>query len=441
VTAPSAPASRWGIAAAAVAIHLCVGSIYAWSVFNVPVEAAVPTFPKGASAYTFSIAIALLGMSAAVGGRWIERAGPRTAARLAALCFATGLVLGGVGVRTGTLWLLYGGVGVVGGVGLGLAYVAPVSTLVKWFPDRRGVATGLAVLGFGGGSLVAAPLAAFGIARVGVPVTLWGLAALYGTVMLLAAQVLRVPPDGWLPEGWIPSPARAQALRQPAMSLRDALRTPQFWLLWVMLAVNVSAGIALLAQGSPLMQDLFGRTPAQAAAFLGVLALANAAGRLGWASLSDLVGRRAVFATFFAVQAVLFWQLATVGATGAWGAFQVMTLVIFTMYGGGFATVPAFLADLFGARHVGAIHGALLTAWSAAGVAGPLVITRVRQARAQLLPPDTPSGAGRLPLYEPTFQAMALALLCGLVAALAVRPVRRGAHVLDAGAVSEGRTG
>lgn len=421
-------AARWTIAPAAVAIHLCVGSIYAWSVFNRPIEASAPAFPKGAAAYTFSIAIALLGASAAVGGRWLERAGPRAAARLAAACFAGGLALGGLGVASARLWLLYLGVGVVGGIGLGLAYVSPVSALVKWFPDRRGLATGLAVLGFGGGSLIAAPLANALIERVGVPATLWTLAAAYGSVMLAAAQRLVPPPDGWMPPGWRPPPHRAAQLALPAMTVGAALRTRQFWLLWGMLFVNISAGIALLAQGSPLMQDLFGRTPAQAAAFLGVLALANAGGRLAWASLSDVAGRRAVFLAFFAVQAALFVLLPRVGAGGTWWAFQAMTLVVFSMYGGGFATIPAYLADLFGARNVGAIHGALLTAWSAAGVVGPLVITRVREARLAALP----DGAPRLPLYAPTFTAIAAALAVGFVATLAVQPVARPVTVLDA---------
>jgi nitrate/nitrite transporter NarK len=237
----------------------------------------------------------------------------------------------------------------------------------------------------------------------------------------VAAQRLAPPPDGWSPAGWTPPPHRAALLAQPALAVGEALRTPQFWLLWGMLFVNITAGIALLAQGSPLMQDLFGRTPAQAAAFLGVLALANAAGRLGWATLSDLVGRRTVFGVFFAVQAGLFALLPAVGARGTWWAFQGMTLVIFSMYGGGFATIPALLADLFGARHVGAIHGALLTAWSAAGVVGPLVITRVREARLAALP----DGAPRLPLYAPTFTTLAVLLVAGFAATVAVRPVPR----------------
>ncbi|MDX2184524.1 MAG: OFA family MFS transporter [Gemmatimonadaceae bacterium] len=409
--------NRWRMPPAAVAIHLSVGSIYAWSVFNKPIEAAVPAFPRGAAAYTFSIAIALLGLSAAFGGRWLERVGPRLAARVAAVCFASGLALGGVAVSTQTLWLLYVGVGGIGGIGLGLAYVAPVSALVKWFPDRRGMATGLAVLGFGGGSLIAAPVANALMAQLGVAPTLWVLAAVYGSVMLVAAQFLAPPPDGWIPEAWTPTPDRAAALAAPSMDVAAAIRTPQFWLLWWMLFVNIAAGIAVLSQGSPLMQDVFGRTPAQAAAFLGVIAIANAVGRLGWASLSDVLGRRTVFLTFFAVQSVLFALLPSLGARAEWRLFQVAALVIFTMYGGGFATIPAYLADLFGARNVGAIHGAILTAWSAAGVAGPLVITRIRESRLAALPP----GASRVSLYAPTFTAMAVLLATGFLAALASR--------------------
>jgi nitrate/nitrite transporter NarK len=307
---------------------------------------------------------------------------------------------------------------VIGGIGLGLAYVSPVSALVKWFPDRRGMATGLAVLGFGGGSLIAAPLMQALIAAVGVPRTLMTLGIAYGGVMLVAAQLLAAPPAGWSPSGWVPDPRRALLLATPELTVGEAVRTPQFWLLWVMLFVNITSGIAILAQGSPMMQDLFARTPAQAAAFLSVIALSNAAGRLAWASLSDVVGRRAVFLAFFAVQAVLFWALPSIAAAGRWGLFQAATLVIFSMYGGGFATIPAYLADLFGARNVGAVHGAILTAWSAAGVAGPLVITRVRTTRLAGLA----EGADRLVLYAPTLRAISGLLLVGLGAALLLRP-------------------
>ncbi len=413
--------SRWRIPPAAIAIHLCVGSVYAWSVFNKPIEVSQPAFPKGASAYTFSIAIALLGLSAAFGGRWLERTGPRRAATLAACCFGGGMLLAAVGVAQGLLPLLYLGYGVVGGVGLGLAYISPVSALVKWFPDRRGMATGMAVLGFGGGSLVAAPLMNALIARHGVPVTLATLGIAYGAIMLVAARGLAVPPPGWAPAGFDPA-TRPVAVR-PLLGDLDvgaAIRTREFALLWVMLFVNITAGIAILAQGSPLMQDLFGRSAAEAAAFLGVIALCNAAGRLGWAALSDVIGRRTVFLLFFAVQALLFACIPYFARTGAWTLFQVAALVIFSMYGGGFATVPAFLADLYGARNVGAVHGVILTAWSAAGVAGPLVITRIRESRLATLAPE----ASKVALYEPTLLAIAALLLVGLVATLAIRTRR-----------------
>lgn len=411
--------SRWTIPPAAVAIHLCVGSVYAWSVFNKPVEALHADWPRGAAAYTFSIAIALLGLSAAFGGTWLERHGPRKAATVAALLFGGGLALGGLGVLQGWLWLLYLGYGVIGGAGLGLAYVAPVSALIKWFPDRRGLATGMAVLGFGGGALIAAPLKERLIAAHGVGTTLLLLGAAYGVIMLLAARVLRRPEPGWAPAGWqAPGAAAAADLTMPM-----AVRTRQFWLLWGMLFINITAGIAILAQASPMMQDMFARTPEQAATMLSVIAGFNAFGRIFWSTLSDWLGRRGVFLLFFAVQAGLFAAIPALGAGGHWGLFQVAVVVIFSMYGGGFATIPAFLADMFGARNVGAVHGVILTAWSAAGVAGPILITRMREAKLASLPP----GGSLVPIYDLTLYLMSALLLVGFALAVAVRPlVARG---------------
>ncbi len=411
-TAPS----RWTIPPAAVAIHLCVGSVYAWSVFNKPVEALHPGWPKGAAAYTFSIAIALLGLSAAFGGTWLERHGPRRAATVAALLFGCGLTLGGLGVKLGWLWLLYGGYGVIGGAGLGLAYVSPVSALVKGFPDRRRVAAGEAGVGFGGGALIAAPVTERLIAAYGVSDALLVLGAVYGVIMLIAAQVLRRPAPGWTPTGWSP-PASAAAA--PDLTMPMAVRTRQFWLLWGMLFINVTAGISILAQASPMMQDMFRRTPEQAAAMLSVIAGFNAFGRIFWATLSDWLGRRAVFMLFFAAQAGLFAAIPGLAAGGQWGLFQVAVVVIFTMYGGGFATIPAFLADMFGARNVGAVHGVILTAWSAAGVAGPILITRVREANLAALPP----GGSLVPIYDLTMYLMSGLLGVGLLLAIAVRPL------------------
>lgn len=407
--------SRWTIPPAAVAIHLCVGSVYAWSVFNKPVEALHPHWPRGAAAYTFSIAIALLGLSAAFGGTWLERHGPRKAATVAALLFGGGLMLGGLGVAQGWLWLLYLGYGVVGGAGLGLAYVAPVSALIKWFPDRRGLATGMAVLGFGGGALIAAPLKERLITLYGVGEALLMLGVGYGVIMLLAARVLRRPEPGWAPAGWqAPGVAVAADLTMPM-----AVRTRQFWLLWGMLFINITAGISILAQASPMMQDMFARTPEQAAAMLSVIAGFNAFGRIFWSTLSDWLGRRSVFLLFFVVQAGLFAAIPMLGAGGHWGLFQIAVVVIFTMYGGGFATIPAFLADMFGARNVGAVHGVILTAWSAAGVAGPILITRIREANLAALPP----GGSLVPIYDLTLYLMSALLVVGFALAVAVRPL------------------
>jgi MFS family permease len=408
--------SRWSVPPAAVAIHLCVGSVYAWSVFNKPVEALHPAWPRGAAAYTFSIAIAMLGLSASFGGTWLERHGPRRAATVAACLFGGGLLIGALGVELGWLWLLLVGYGVVGGAGLGMAYVSPVSALIKWFPDRRGLATGMAVLGFGGGALIAAPLAERLIGAHGVAATLAILGAVYLAVMLVAARALDRPPAGWAPAGYA-APAAAPA----ELTMPMAVRTRQFWLLWGMLFINITAGISILAQASPMMQDMFARTPEQAAATLSVIAGFNAFGRIFWATLSDWLGRRAVFMLFFAAQALLFAAIPTLGADGRWGLFQAAVVVIFTMYGGGFATIPAFLADMFGARNVGAVHGVILTAWSAAGVAGPILITRIREHNVAALPP----GSSLVHIYDLTMYLIAGLLCVGLALAAAVRPLRR----------------
>ncbi|MCB9749473.1 MAG: OFA family MFS transporter [Myxococcales bacterium] len=410
--------NRWLIPPAAVAIHLCVGSVYAWSVFNKPIAALHPAWTS-VSAYTFSIAIALLGISAAFGGTWLERHGPKRAATLAALLFGGGMAVGGLGVGTGQLWLLYLGYGVIGGVGLGLAYISPVSALVKWFPDRRGMATGMAVLGFGGGAVIAAPVMRWLIDSSGVPATLYTLGGVYAVVMLLAARALRRPPEGWTPEGWTPPAVGAGSRAEPDLTLGKAVRTRQFWLLWFMLFINISAGISILSQGSPLMQDVFGRTPEQAAVMLSVIGGFNAGGRFFWATISDYIGRRAVFLIFFAAQALLFVLIPQFGASGSWLLFQIAVVTIFSMYGGGFATIPAFLADLFGARNVGAVHGVILLAWSAAGIAGPILITRTRELAIAALP----EGASRVHVYDTTLYIMAGVLVLGFVLGWRVRPL------------------
>lgn len=425
----SASDRRWLVPVGAVLVHLAIGSVYAWSTFNRPVQALFPDAPWWLRPpyTTFTTALAILGLSAALLGPWVERRGPRVAARAAALAFGSGLLLGGLGLALVNPWLVWLGLGVVGGLGCGLGYIAPVSTLVRWFPDRRGMATGLAIMGFGGGAFVAGYLNVALIARVGIATAVMLLGACYLVLMLVGAQLLRRPPDGWVPpRAGAPRSTTAPAVTQsppPAvapigLTRNEAIRTPQFALLWAMLGINVTAGIGILAQASPMMQDLFGRSPAEAAAVVSLISLFNAGGRFVWASASDWIGRRTTYLCFFALQVVLFLAIPRLAAAGAWWPFQLTLFVIFTMYGGGFATIPAYLADVFGTRFVGAIHGAVLTAWSAAAVAGPLLITELSaQARAA-------AGGDASRAYDGPLQLLAALLAVGFVLTLFVRPVR-----------------
>lgn len=406
---------RWTIPLGAVLVHLGIGSVYAWSTLNRPIMAAMPSLPWWASPpyTTFTSALVLLGLSAASWGPWVERRGARPAARLAALCFATGLTVGGVGLLLRQPLLLFLGMGILCGIGCGIGYIAPVSTLVKWFPDRRGMATGFAIMGFGGGAFVAGYANAFLIERVGVARALFVLAAVYCVVMLTGAQLLRAAP--------VAPGSESETRATEGLTRREALRTPQFALLWGMLCINVTAGIGILAQASPMMQDLFGRTPAQAAGVVAIISVFNATGRLFWSSVSDLFGRRNTYLTFFAAQVVLFLLIPMMAKQGAWWPFLLCLLAVFTMYGGGFATIPAFLADLFGTANVGAIHGALLTAWSVAAVLGPVIITELSErAKAALTP-----GMSRVAIYDQPLQLLAGLLAVGFVLTLLVKPLRR----------------
>lgn len=410
--------SRWTIPLGAILVHLGIGSVYAWSTLNRPIIAAMPAQPWWASPpyTTFTSALVLLGLSAALFGPWVERRGARTAARTAACCFAAGLALGGLGLITRQPLLLFLGLGILCGIGCGIGYIAPVSTLVKWFPERRGMATGFAIMGFGGGAFLAGYANAFLIERLGVATTLLVLSAVYLLLMLAGAQLLRPAPEA-PPSATTPA-AATRAVQ--GLTRGEAVRTPQFWLLWGILCVNVTAGIGILAQASPMMQDLFGKTPKDAAAIVAVISLFNAGGRLLWSSASDLLGRRTTYLLFFATQFALFLAIPRFAQGGAWWPFLACLLTVFTMYGGGFATIPAFLADLFGARHVGAIHGTLLTAWSVAAVLGPVIITELSErARAALAP-----GAPRVHIYDQPLMLLAGLLAVGLLLTLAVKPLR-----------------
>jgi len=415
--------NRWLIPVGAVAVHICIGSVYAWSTFNRPIHALFPNDPWWFSPpyTTFTMALLLLGLSAAFGGPWVERRGPRVAATTAAVFFGTGLVIGGIGLALKQSVLVFLGMGVIGGIGCGLGYISPVSTLVKWFPDRRGMATGMAIMGFGGGAFLAGYLNVFLIGKLGVARTVIALGVIYLIVMLMGARILRRPPEGWRPEGWVAPVKTGRMITDLSRTRNQALGRVQFYLLWGILFINVTAGIGILAQASPMMQDLFQKTPLEAAAVVSLISIFNAGGRLFWASCSDFIGRRNTYLVFFTVQFVLFLFIPGLAAQGNWGLFEASLFVVFTMYGGGFATIPAFLADLFGPDNVGAIHGALLTAWSAAAVVGPVIITELSNSARAALPP----GASKVHIYDKPLEVLAALLAVGFLLTILVRPLTK----------------
>ncbi|NEM06694.1 L-lactate MFS transporter [Geodermatophilus normandii] len=434
--------NRWLIPPAALAVHLCIGQAYATSVYK---TALVEDFGTSQTAIgiVFSIAIVMLGLSAALFGTWVDKNGPRAAMFTAACFWVTGFVVGGLGIETRQLWLLYLGYGVIGGIGLGIGYISPVSTLIKWFPDRPGLATGMAIMGFGGGALIASPLsrqlmnwydpeydpAVAGTVPSGgaVSALFFTLAAVYLVFMMFGAFIVRVPAEGWRPDGFDPSTVKQKALvTTESVSAKNAVKTPQFWLLWTVLFCNVTAGIGILEQAAPMIQDFFrnGETSTvavtAAAGFVGVLSLFNMAGRFVWSSTSDYIGRKPIYMVYLGVGLVLYVALATIGSSATW-LFVLLAAVIISFYGGGFATIPAYLRDLFGTYQVGAIHGRLLTAWSAAGVAGPLIVNSVL---------DTQGEPGSLVAanYRPALFIMVGLLAVGFVANLLVRPVASKFH-------------
>lgn len=434
--------NRWLIPPAALAVHLCIGQVYATSVYK---NSLIAHFDASQTAigFVFSIAIVMLGVSAAVFGTWVEKVGPRRAMFTAACCWSAGFLVGSLGIASGQLWLLYLGYGVIGGVGLGIGYISPVSTLIKWFPDRPGLATGMAIMGFGGGAMVAAPLSrqllsfydpaydstdaaslADGHALTFLFVTL---GVVYFAIMMLGVANIRVPAPGWRPDGFDPSTvAQKPLVTQDNVSAANAVRTPQFWLLWTVLFCNVTAGIGILEQASPMIQDFFREggdssvTVAAAGGFVGLLSLFNMAGRFVWSSTSDYIGRKPIYMLYLGMGIVLYVALALVGSTST-ALFVLIAAIIISFYGGGFATIPAYLRDLFGVFQVGAIHGRLLTAWSAAGVAGPLIVNGFL---------DSAGGAGSLDSdsYRPALFTMVAILGVGFVANLLVRPVAAKFH-------------
>jgi len=427
--------NRWLVPPAALAVHLSIGQVYAFSVFKNPLLDRFGT-SHTSIAVIFSIAIVMLGLSAAFGGTWMERNGPRKAMALSATFWVSGFLIAALGVSLGQLWIVYLGYGVVGGIGLGIGYISPVSTLIKWFPDRPGLATGLAIMGFGGGAMVASPLTARLLeayapdpADAIVP-TMLTLAAIYAVLMTAGASVIRVPAPGWLPAGYVPRQKKGAMQSLADVRVAKAVRTPQFYLLWIVLFTNVTAGIGILEQASPMIQDFFSTvTPASAAGFVGLLSLANMAGRFGWSTFSDRLGRKPTYVMYLGLGALLYGSLALFGASASVALFVTITFVIVSFYGGGFATVPAYLKDLFGSLEVGAIHGRLLTAWSAAGVAGPLIVNAIADARSA-------QGVTGADLYLPSLVVMSCVLAVGFLANLAVRPVHARYHEAPAAATT-----
>ncbi len=430
--------SRWLVPPAAIAVHMCIGQVYGFSVFKKPLAKVLGITAPMTGDWTeadvgvaYSIALALLGLSAAVFGKWVERSGPRKTMVASMACFCTGLVISALAVKWHLLWLLYVGYGLIGGIGLGLGYIAPVSTLMKWFPDRPGMATGMAIMGFGGGALIGGPLAeelmaAFASATsVGACEAMLIMAGLYAVAMLFGAVIVRVPPEGWKPAGWEPKVNTARLVTNASVSVDTAWKTPQFWLLWVVLCMNVSAGIGILGQASPMIQDMFKVTPAAAAGYVGLLSLCNLGGRFFWSSMSDLTGRKGIYCVYFLLGIALYISVPWTQGRGSVSLFVIATGLILTMYGGGFATIPAYLRDLFGSHQVGAIHGRLITARSMAAIIGPQLVDRLSVANKQNMPPEQ--------AYNSIFYLMVGLLTVGLIANLLVRPVDPKHHLKTVG--------
>ena len=426
--------NRWLVPPAAIAVHMCIGQVYGFSVFKKPLAKALGITAPTAADWTeadvgvaYSIALALLGLSAAVFGKWVERSGPRKTMLASMLCFCTGLVLASFAVKTHQLWLLYAGYGLIGGIGLGLGYIAPVSTLMKWFPDRPGMATGMAIMGFGGGALIGGPLAEELMKRfasatsVGAQETFLIMAGLYAISMLFGAWIVRVPAEGWKPAGWEPKEHVKPLVTNANVAVDVAWKTPQFWMLWVVLCMNVSAGIGILGQASPMIQDMFGVSAAAGAGYVGLLSLCNLGGRFFWSSCSDFLGRKATYCVYFILGAALYMSVPWTQGQGNVTLFVIVTGLILTMYGGGFATIPAYLRDLFGSYQVGAIHGRLITAWSLAAIIGPQLVDRLSVANKKVLPAAQ--------AYNSIFHIMVGLLVVGLIANLLVRPVDAKYHV------------
>lgn len=466
--------NRWLVPPAALAIHLCIGMAYGFSVFWLPLSKALGIqdpiacgdevgffgemfttrcdWKISTLGWMYTLFFVFLGSSAAIFGGWLERAGPRKAGLVSALCWCGGMLVSAAGVHLHQFWLMLLGSGVIGGIGLGLGYISPVSTLIKWFPDRRGMATGMAIMGFGGGAMIGSPLAQKLMTHFATPteVGVWQtfvvMAMIYAVFMVCGALGYRVPPSGWRPAGWTPpvNSASNAMITTRQVHLNQAHRTPQFWLIWAVLCLNVTAGIGVLGMSSPMLQEVFGgqligvdlgfndlgaeqkkAIAAIAAGFTGLLSLFNIAGRFFWASASDRLGRKLTYAIFFTLGIALYASVPSFGHAGSIALFVAAFCVILSMYGGGFATVPAYLADMFGTQFVGAIHGRLLTAWSVAGIFGPVIVNYLRDYQLG-------HGLAKAQVYDTTMLILAGLLVAGFVCNLLIKPVAPRFHMSEA---------
>jgi MFS family permease len=437
--------NRWFVPIAALSIHLCIGQIYAFSVFNKPLtkiigitEQLPEDWKLTELGWIFTLAIFFLGASAAVLGKWVERVGPRQTMFFAAICFSSGFILSSLGIYLHELWMLYLGSGVLGGIGLGLGYISPVSTLIKWFPDRPGMATGMAIMGFGGGAMIASPLSVYLMefyateTSTGVWETFLTMGLLYLVVMLFGSLIVRIPREGWKPKGYDSTSTKKNKLITTHNVLVDnAVKTPQFWLLFMVLGLNVSAGIGVLSQASVMIQEMFSTenmetseavTARDAAIFVGLLSLFNMIGRFVWSSLSDYIGRKTTYTIFFTLGILLYVLIPFTGKIGSVLLFTIAFSIIISMYGGGFATIPAYLRDMFGTKQIGAIHGRLLLAWSMAAIIGPVTINYLREHQMEVL--NMPSAD----VYNLTMYLMAGLLFIGLLCNLFIKPVDSKYH-------------
>src|SRR5689334_17885081 len=429
--------SRWMVPPAALCVHLCIGQAYAFSVFNLPMTRLIGITQSTPDdwkltdlGWIFSIAIFVLGASAALLGRWVEEGGPRRAMFTAGLCWAGGFLLSAVGVYVHNIWLIYLGYGVLGGFGLGIGYISPVSTLIRWFPDRPGMATGMAIMGFGGGAFIASPLSVWLMGKfntathVGVMETFIIMGLIYFCFMIVGSIIVRVPAPGWKPEGYTPPATSSKLISKNDVYVYDAVKTPQFWLIWAVLCLNVTAGIGVLGQASAMSQEMFPGhiTPIAAAGFVGLMSLFNMGGRFFWASTSDFIGRKNTYFVFMVLGFVLYCTVPYAGATGSVALFVCCFLIIISMYGGGFSTVPAYLRDMFGTRYVGAIHGMLLTAWSAAGIFGPVIVNYLREY-------NITHGVPKAQAYNNTMYIMAGLLVIGFICNFFVKAVNTKYHM------------